>query len=83
MQPLELQLLADAPALDRADISIRGLNMDMGILAFKLPDAIKGGFAGEGILPVCSQERMEWEALARLHTQDGFILVPFTFSTRQ
>jgi hypothetical protein len=40
---------------------IRGVDMNMGFNGFKLSCAGDGVFTGEGILPVCLRDAMEWE----------------------
>ena len=61
-------------------VEIRGLNMEMGLNRTQLTPIGEGSWAGETILPVCSQRRMEWEAAVQLDLEQRYEL-PFLFHT--
>jgi len=80
MKPLRLQLVAEGVELDAVTVEIRGLNMDMGLNRTRLEHLGGARWAGETILPVCSQRTMEWEAAVLVEAGGRFEL-PFRFST--
>ena len=81
MKPLKLAVITEGLAPEGVVVEIRGLNMEMGLNRTQLTP-IGGGswWAGETILPVCSQRQMEWEAAVQLDL-DRRYEVPFLFRT--
>lgn len=80
MQPLKLQVQTEGLAVRGVVVEIRGLNMDMGLNRTQLAPAGADRWDGETILPICSQNRMNWEAAVRLDGERRFE-VPFLFDT--
>jgi hypothetical protein len=80
MKPLKLAVITEGLAPETMVVEIRGLNMEMGLNRTQLTPIAEGGWAGETILPVCSQRRMEWEAALQLDL-DRRYEVPFRFHT--
>ena len=84
LQPLKVALSLRDINASSVQLNIIGLNMDMGINSnVLLPSpSNKQRFTGEIILPVCSMQRMEWEAQAIITTPNHAALVaPFQFYT--
>jgi hypothetical protein len=65
------------------EIDFQGTDMNMGFNRAKLAAAGEGKFAGDGMLPVCVREAMEWEAKVLIHTDAGLMEAPFRFITVQ
>jgi hypothetical protein len=80
MQTLTLDVHLDGVQADRVQVSIRGLNMDMGLNLTELLPLQPGHWQGETILPICSQRRMEWEAAVLLDAGRR-VEIPFPFHT--
>jgi hypothetical protein len=82
MQTLTLDVRLDGIDADRVQVSVRGLNMDMGLNLTELKQVEPGSWRGETILPICSQRRMEWEAAVLLDA-DPPLEVAFPFHTER
>jgi hypothetical protein len=80
MKPLRLSVTTEGLAPEGLVVEIRGLNMAMGLNRTQLTPVGGGHWAGETILPVCSQRRMEWEAAVLLDLERRYEL-PFLFHT--
>ena len=85
LKPIQVNLQLEG--LDATDVqfNIIGLNMDMGVNRNSLSgneqqSNQQQSFTGKIILPVCSFERMEWEAQAVITTKDNDVIIaPFQF----
>ncbi len=80
MQDFSFRLTADGVEIEKAALSFAGVGMNMGLNRFELRrdgDA----FVGQGILPVCVRNRMDWEVQARISTAQGVFDAPFRFTT--
>lgn len=82
MQTLTLTAQTVGLEPDGVEVVIRGLNMDMGLNRTRLEPVGDGRWTGETILPICSQRRMEWEAVVRLGPDPG-VEIPFAFFTNR
>ena len=80
MKPLKLAVITEGLAPESMVVEIRGLNMEMGLNRTQLTPIGGGSWAGETILPVCSQRQMEWEAALQLDLDRRYEL-PFLFRT--
>lgn len=80
-----LRLLVRAEALDAhaVEVDFAGVDMNMGYNRVPLEQTGPGEYAGQGTLPVCVRERMDWEARVLLHTSDGILAAPFRFTTHR
>lgn len=65
----------------QVEIDFRGIEMYMGYNRPALQAREAGRFIGSGMLPVCVQDRMTWEARVLLHTARGLYSAPFRFVT--
>lgn len=81
VKPLQLQVTVDGFLPAQVEVDISGVNMYMGYNRVKLDPMDGGRFQGIGRIPVCTLERMEWEAKVLLQTPEGLIAVPFRFTT--
>ncbi|MCG8429012.1 MAG: hypothetical protein MI754_16775 [Chromatiales bacterium] len=81
VQPLKLTVDVTGVEVDSVEIDFAGVDMNMGYNRPKLEKTGDGQFAGEGILPVCVRDAMEWEARVLLKTDDGLVAAPYRFIT--
>lgn len=81
LQPLRLQVTTEAINVSKIEVSISGLNMNMGYNHTTLVKKTKYQFNANTTIPVCIRNKMEWEARVLLHTSQGLINVPFRFYT--
>lgn len=79
LKPLQLHLEADSIEINRAAIGISGIEMNMGYFHYPLQTDGKGRFSGTGVLPVCTWERMPWQAVVDLDTARGKYRAEFHF----
>ncbi|WP_456405093.1 hypothetical protein [Thiolapillus sp.] len=80
-QPLRLQVRVEGVEVDRTEVDFSGVSMNMGYNRPRLEKTAEGHFEGEGLLPVCIRQRMDWEAKLMLHSSDGLIIIPHRFET--
>lgn len=78
-----LRLLVQTEGLDArtVEVDFAGVDMNMGYNRVQLEQTGPGEYAGQGTLPVCVRDRMDWEARVLLHTPDGILAAPFRFTT--
>ncbi len=80
-EPLQLQVQVQGKKVRKVDVDFSGVSMNMGYNRPRLKRVAEGSFAGEGLLPVCIRQRMDWEARLMLDTPDGLIIIPYRFET--
>lgn len=81
VKPLQFKVKVDGVEVDKVFVDIQGLGMNMGINRPQLEPQSAGSYAGEGMLPVCIRNSMEWEVSVLLDTDEGMISIPFRFLT--
>ncbi|MES9963858.1 MAG: hypothetical protein ABW116_09975 [Candidatus Sedimenticola sp. 20ELBAFRAG] len=81
VKPLEYLVKVEGIEADSVEIDFSGVDMNMGFNRPKLSRTADGEFSGNGVLPVCVREAMEWEARVMLHTEDGLVAAPYRFVT--
>ena len=81
VSPLKLRVEVKGIPVRRVEVDFAGLNMNMGYNRPRLREVAPGRFEGEGYLPVCIRERMEWEAKVLLHLPGRVLAVPYRFDT--
>lgn len=79
--PLKLQVKVKGIEAQRVEVDFAGVSMKMGYNRPRLEAVAAGLFSGEGLLPVCIRQRMDWEAQVILHTPGNTISVPYRFVT--
>ncbi|WP_456373379.1 hypothetical protein [Thiolapillus sp.] len=80
-RPLELIVQTKNLAVDKAEVDFSGVSMNMGYNRPLLQKVAEGRFEGEGLLPVCIRQRMDWEARLILRTDRGGFIIPWRFET--
>jgi hypothetical protein len=81
LKPLILQVKTEGVEVSNVEVDFIGVGMEMGYNRSKLTEIEKKKYSGKGMLPVCSSERMDWEARVLLQTDDGLVVAPFRFHT--
>ena len=81
LKPFTLLVKTDGVIASSARVDFVGIGMDMGFNRSTLTSDDKINFKGSGVLPICSQSKMHWEARVQLETDKGFIIAPFRFFT--
>jgi hypothetical protein len=78
-----LHFAVDLVGLDaqRVQIDFSGVDMNMGFNRPTLQEQNPGQFTGEGRLPVCVRDAMEWEARVLIQTDEGLVSAPYRFIT--
>ncbi|MEJ2591485.1 MAG: hypothetical protein P8178_08825 [Candidatus Thiodiazotropha sp.] len=81
MKPLQLRVEMQQVKADAVVVDFQGVDMNMGLNRVKLEPAGEGVYTGQGTLPVCVRDAMEWEAKVLISARRGLISVPFRFIT--
>lgn len=81
MTPLKVQVRVQDLRAESIEVDFSGVNMQMGFNRFKLQHDSATEFSGEGMLPVCVWDAMEWEAKVLIDSRWGKISVPYRFIT--
>jgi hypothetical protein len=81
LEPLQFEVRVVGLEAEGVEVDLQGLSMNMGFNRPKLSPLGQGRFSGEGMLPVCVRDAMEWEAKVLIHTDDGLRAAPFRFIT--
>ncbi len=79
--PLEFEVVVQGMQADGVEIDFIGVDMNMGFNRAKLSRLEGGRFSGDGMLPVCVRDVMEWEARVLVATSSGLMEAPFRFIT--
>lgn len=80
-KPLALQVRVQGRKVRKVEVDFSGVTMNMGYNRPRLLPVEEGWFEGEGLLPVCIRQRMDWEARVMLDTPEGLIIIPYRFKT--
>ncbi|MES9856184.1 MAG: hypothetical protein ABW166_06230 [Sedimenticola sp.] len=81
LKPLQLQVDVDDVEASSVEVDFIGIGMEMGFNRPVLSVATAGHFSGEGVLPVCVRDAMEWEARVLVQSDRGLLAAPFRFIT--
>jgi hypothetical protein len=81
VKPLRLQVRLEGLHADKVEVDFSGVDMNMGYNRVTLQPGETGEFSGEGMLPVCVRDAMEWEAKVLISTPQGLISAPYRFVT--
>ncbi len=81
IQPLQLQVVTEQMKVSSVEVDFSGVDMYMGFNRVKLKAMGNGRFVGEGRIPVCVRDAMEWDAKVLMTTDRGLVTAPFRFIT--
>jgi hypothetical protein len=79
--PLRLAVRIEGLDARRVEVDFAGVDMNMGYNRVALQQIDAGHYEGQGTLPVCVRDRMDWEARVLVHTPEGILAAPFRFAT--
>jgi hypothetical protein len=79
--PLTLEVRVDDLETDATTVDFTSPDMNMGFNRASLKTAGPGVYRGPMVLPVCTSDRMTWDANVRLHTRHGNYSAIFSFVT--
>ena len=79
--PLRLDVELSGLEAETVEVDFVGVEMYMGFNRVALESLGEGRYAGHGMIPVCTSERMTWEARVLIHTSDGLLAAPFRFES--
>lgn len=81
VKPLQLQVnLSDLDAT-QVEVDFSGVDMNMGFNRFRLERTGDGVFRGNGMLPICVRDAMEWEAKVLITTREEVVAAAYRFVT--
>ncbi len=66
---------------EAVSVDFKGTIMNMGPNNVKLQAQTAVHYRGQGMLPVCIRNSMEWQADVYIQTQEGIFIAPFIFVT--
>ena len=81
VKPLQLRVSVEGLQADGVQVDFAGVDMNMGFNRATLNAQGQGEFQGDGMLPVCVRDAMEWEAKVLISTEQGLVSVPYRFIT--
>ncbi len=81
VETLQLGVGLKGVSARKVEVDFIGIGMPMGFNRSRLKSDGKGRFGGNGVLPVCIRDAMEWEARVMVHTDKGIVAAPFRFIT--
>ncbi|MCG8488255.1 MAG: hypothetical protein MI756_12365 [Chromatiales bacterium] len=81
VKPLQLRVSVEGMQADQVQVDFAGVDMNMGFNRVSLKAGEAGEFKGDGMLPVCVWDAMEWEAKVLISTEQGLISMPYRFIT--
>ena len=79
--PLEFAVQLEGIDAHEVEVDLQGVGMNMGFNRPKLAARGGGEYAGNGMIPVCIRDAMEWEAKVLVYTDAGIVAAPFRFVT--
>jgi hypothetical protein len=81
MEPLAITVEGEGVGIRAVTVSFEGVDMNMGVNRFVLGAEADGRFVGNGVLPLCVRNRMQWQAVVLAETERGPVSAPFRFET--
>jgi hypothetical protein len=81
VKPLQFEVQVEGFDSDSVEVDFQGIGMNMGFNRPKLVAQGEGKYSGNGMIPVCVRDAMEWEAKVLVYTDEGIVAAPFRFIT--
>ena len=81
VKPLQLRVQLQGVEAQQVEVDFSGVDMNMGFNRVRLEPSGEGIFTGDGMLPVCVRDAMEWEAKVLITTRGGLTSVAYRFIT--
>lgn len=82
VQTFNIKVQTESIAAEAVTVDFKGTTMNMGPNNVSLVQHADN-FSGQGMLPVCVRNSMEWQADVYVQTNDGVFVAPFIFVTRK
>ena len=80
LEPLDFHVLVSGIEPKNITMDLVGITMNMGPNSFPLLNTSRQGeYAGQGMVPICIRDRMEWHAVVRMETPEKIYETPFRF----
>jgi hypothetical protein len=83
LEPMTLSVRLEGLAARTVEVDFSGVDMYMGYNRFALHPQSEGLYTGEGVLPICTEQRMPWEANVLVDAREGMLAAPFRFVTER
>lgn len=83
VQKINIKVNTRAIDTETVTVDFKGTTMNMGPNNVSLKTLQTGKFEGQGMLPVCIRNSMEWRADVYVQTNKGIVVAPFIFVTRK
>ncbi len=81
VKPLRLQVDVTGVKADSVEVDFKGVDMDMPYNRSKLTAESEQRFVGDGIIPICIRQAMEWKGTVMVYTEQGLAIAPYRFIT--
>lgn len=81
MEPMTITFASEQFEGDTVTVLFRGVGMDMGLNRFVLQRDANGSYRGQGVLPICVQDRMPWQVDVVGHSAEGKTVARFHLTT--
>jgi len=83
VKKIAIKVNTKAVKAEAVSVDFKGTTMNMGPNSVRLKASAPDLYSGEGMLPVCIRNSMEWQADVYIQTSNGVIIAPFIFVTRK
>ncbi len=79
----EIQINVTTQSIDTQSVKVdfKGTTIKMTPNLVTLVQQSKSTYTGQGLLPICIRNSMEWQATVIIQTDEGIIKAPFLFTT--
>lgn len=81
LKDLKLAVEVEGIEVSNVEVDFIGISLDMAYNRPKLQQLSSSQFEGDTLLPICIDQRMDWEARVLLQTKKGQVIAPFRFFT--
>ncbi|MES9860811.1 MAG: hypothetical protein ABW157_08095 [Candidatus Thiodiazotropha sp. LLP2] len=81
VKPLKLHVQVKGVNAHKVEVDFVGVDMNMGFNRVVLQQYEAGLYEGDGMIPVCVRDSMEWEAKVLITTDQGLLSAPYRFIT--
>lgn len=82
VQKFDIKVTTNKLEAQVVSVDFKGVSMDMGPNNVTLKAQNSAFYSGQGMLPVCIRNTMEWQANVYIQTPDGIYIAPYTFVTQ-
>ena len=83
VKKFDIKVSINGMDVEAVAVDFKGTTMNMGPNNVTLKLLGDNHYSGQGMLPVCIRNSMEWQADVYLQGKDGIIIAPFVFFTHK